>query len=121
MFTIETTIFMDRPQQEVFDFVTNPDNTPKWQSQVISSEYISEGPPGVGSINRSVSKFLGREINTTSEITVWDPPTNQVLMFPKGRSDLKLLQNIVQRERALRSPFKLRGILVVSSNLQRDW
>jgi carbon monoxide dehydrogenase subunit G len=40
----------------------------------VSSEWTSEGPVGVGSTQHSVDKFLGRNIESDSEITVWDPP-----------------------------------------------
>ncbi len=77
METIESTVFIKRPPQEVFDFVNNPAKTTRWQSQIVSAEWISDGPPGVGSKNRTVSRLLGREVETVGEITVWDPP-NQV-------------------------------------------
>ena len=84
MFTFDTTIFIDRPQQEVFDFVSNPANNTKWQSNFASSELTSEGPVGVGSTIRTVSRFLGREIEATAEITVWDPPNQFTFKLPKG-------------------------------------
>ena len=74
MFTFEKSLFINRPQQEVFDFVSNPANDSKWSSSTESSEWASEGPPGVGSTLRSVDKFLGRKIESTSEVTIWDPP-----------------------------------------------
>ena len=49
MFTIEKSIFINRPQQEVFDFTSDPANAHKWQSQVLSVEWSSESPHGVGS------------------------------------------------------------------------
>ena len=74
MFTIEKSIFIDRPQQEVFDYTSDPANHQKWQSQALSAEWSSEGPHGVGSNQRSVMRFLGRDIETNLQITVWDPP-----------------------------------------------
>jgi hypothetical protein len=74
MFTFEKSIFINRPQQELFDFVSNPANDAKWRPNAVSAEWISEGPVGVGSTQRSVGKLLGREIKSTSEVTVWNPP-----------------------------------------------
>ena len=74
MFTIEKSIFINRPQQEVFDYASDPVNAGKWQSQILSSEWSSESPHGVGSTQRGVTRFLGRDIESNSEITVWDPP-----------------------------------------------
>jgi carbon monoxide dehydrogenase subunit G len=70
----KTSIFINRPPQEVWDFVTNPANNSQWASNNESAEWTSEGPHGVGSTRRDVGKVLGRKIESTSEITAWDPP-----------------------------------------------
>lgn len=74
MFTFEKNYFIRRPQQEVFDFVSNPANNTQWQSTTEAAEWTSEGPPGVGSTYRSVVRFMGRKVESTEEITLWDPP-----------------------------------------------
>ncbi len=74
MFTIEKSIFINRSQQEVYDFTSDPANAHKWQGQVLSLEWSSESPHGVGSTQRAVARFLGRDIETNSQITVLDPP-----------------------------------------------
>ena len=74
MFTFERSIFINRPPQEVFDYMSDPGNDTDWRDSAVSSEWTSEGPPGVGSTLRSVDKLLGRKMESTSEITAWDPP-----------------------------------------------
>ncbi|MCH7611644.1 MAG: SRPBCC family protein [Chloroflexi bacterium] len=74
MFTFEKSIFINRPQQEVFDFVTDPANDAQWQGSTEVAEWTSQGPPGVGSTQRSVFRFWGRKIDSTLEVTIWDPP-----------------------------------------------
>ncbi len=74
MVIFEKSIFINRPPQQVWDFVTNPANDTKYSSIAESSEWVSEGPPGVGSTKRGVGKALGRKMEFTSEITIWDPP-----------------------------------------------
>ena len=74
MFTIEKTIVINRPEQEVFDFASNPANAHKWQSNLKSKKWTSEGPHGVDSTQRVVARFLGRDMEATNEYTVWDPP-----------------------------------------------
>ena len=71
-FTVTT--FIDCPPNQVFDFVTDPANGSKWQSSNLSSKWTSEGPVGVGSTYRSVSRMLGRDMEMDMEITEWDPP-----------------------------------------------
>ena len=75
MFMVERSIFINSPQQEVFNYTYDPANAHKWQSQVLSVEWSSEGPHGVGSTQRAVARFLGRDIETNSQITVVDPPS----------------------------------------------
>ncbi|HEY5669446.1 MAG TPA: SRPBCC family protein [Anaerolineales bacterium] len=84
MFTIEKSIFINRPQQEVFDYVSDAANVHKWQSQMISAEWSSEGPHGIGSTQRAVARFLGRSIEATSEITTWDPPNHHGFKVVSG-------------------------------------
>lgn len=61
MYSIEKSIFINRPQQEVFDFESDPANVHKWETQEISVEWSSEGPHGVGSTQSSITRFLGRD------------------------------------------------------------
>jgi uncharacterized membrane protein len=74
MYTFEKNIFINLPQQELFDYVTDPANDKKWRKSSVSGEWTSEGPVGVGSTQHSVDKFLGRNIESDSEVTIWDPP-----------------------------------------------
>jgi hypothetical protein len=71
-FTVTT--FINRPLQDVFDFTTNPANAPQWQSGSKSAKWLSDSPPGVGSVYQSVGKLLGRETKIDVEITEWNAP-----------------------------------------------
>ena len=84
-FTVITTI--DRPVQEVFDFMTNPANFAQWQSGTKSAKWASDGPVGVGSIFNSVGEMMGREMKMNLEITQWDPPI--VWGFKGGSGPMK--------------------------------
>ncbi|MGD8969484.1 MAG: SRPBCC family protein [Anaerolineae bacterium] len=74
MISFEKTVYIKRPRQEVFDFVSDPANDALYRKGARFSEWSSEGPVGVGSTMRTVDRFIGREVETTSEITIWDPP-----------------------------------------------
>ena len=74
MFTFSKSFIIDRQQQEVFEFITDPANDTKWRDSAVSSEWLTDGPVNVGSQLKSVDKMLGRKIESTSEITGWDPP-----------------------------------------------
>lgn len=74
MYKFSKSIVINRPQQEVFDFVTNLNNDSKWQSGIESVEQISAGPIGAGSTWRYRIKFMGRELEAEIELKSYDPP-----------------------------------------------
>ena len=73
MVKIETSMVINRPIEEVFAFLTNPENDLVWRSGVLESEQTSDGPMGVGTTARSVEQFLGRRIESTVEFTAYEP------------------------------------------------
>jgi uncharacterized membrane protein len=70
----EESVAIDRPQQEVWDFVDDPSNATMWQSNLEKFEQIDDGPRGVGTKFRGVTKVAGKRIEWTSEATEYDPP-----------------------------------------------
>jgi carbon monoxide dehydrogenase subunit G len=70
----EKSVLINRPQQEVWEFISDPATLSQWSSTAESAEWASEGPPGVGSNTREVGNVFGRRTESTSEVTVWDPP-----------------------------------------------
>ena len=80
----EHTVLIDRPIEEVFAFVTNPNNDSLWQAWTLETEQTSEGPLDVGSTLRSTAKMLGRRIEVTMEVTENDPPHRQCVRITSG-------------------------------------
>jgi carbon monoxide dehydrogenase subunit G len=74
VYKFQKSIFINRSQQDVFDFLTNPANLQKWATVVEFAEWTSTGTPGIGSTYKQVVKFLGRNSETVFEISSWDPP-----------------------------------------------
>lgn len=72
MIKAEHTITIDKPVEEVYAFTNDPDNTSKWQPGVISVKY-PEGEPVEGTQFVEVRKFMGREMETTLEVTALKP------------------------------------------------
>ncbi len=80
----EHTVVIERPIEEVFAFATDPDKASLWQSTSLGTEQTSEGPVGVGTTFRDTSKFLGRRIESTYEVTENDPPHRQCMRITSG-------------------------------------
>ena len=79
MAKLEAGITINRPVEEVFAFTSNPENEPLWRSELLEMEQTSEGPIGVGTTYREVMQFLGRRIESTAEITKYEP-NNMIAM-----------------------------------------
>jgi uncharacterized protein YndB with AHSA1/START domain len=65
-------VWINRPVEEVFEFATQPENEPLWNTGMQESEITSEGPLGVGTKVRSVSRVLGRSVESTWEVTEYE-------------------------------------------------
>ena len=70
---IEYAIEIERPLEEVFRFIANPENEPKWRAGLTASEVTSEGPVEAGSTGRRVQSFLGREMENDWAVTELTP------------------------------------------------
>jgi uncharacterized protein YndB with AHSA1/START domain len=71
---VEGNIVIDRPLEEVFDFVADERNEPRYNSQMTRAEKISPGPIGVGTQFHSVMTGLGGTADMTIEFTVFERP-----------------------------------------------
>jgi uncharacterized membrane protein len=73
MLKVETTVQIERPSEEVFAYISNFENNPKWQSGQLEAQFTSEGPLRVGSTYDQVAKFLGRRVVNTFEVLEYEP------------------------------------------------
>ena len=60
MAPVEGEIIINRPVQEVFDFVADERNEPRYNPRMLSVEQISDGPIGAGTRFRTKPKAIGR-------------------------------------------------------------
>ena len=97
MYTFEKSIIIKRPQQEVFEFVTNPANSTQWQRTTVSSEWTSDGSPGVGSKIKSVIKLFGRPIEAKLKLRTGNHTTRTVTKVPVAVSRLLVKCGLSQK------------------------
>jgi carbon monoxide dehydrogenase subunit G len=67
-------VFINRSQQDVFDFLSNPANFHRWMPMMQSAMWTSSGEPGVGTTGRGIMKMAGRELELLLEVAQWDEP-----------------------------------------------
>ena len=69
----EVTIHLNRPVQQVFAFLVDTSKLSTWQSNLIKSEPLTEGPLRMGSRFREVRRLGRRETEIQGEITAFEP------------------------------------------------
>jgi carbon monoxide dehydrogenase subunit G len=84
MARFEHTIEIDRPPAEVFAFVTQPANYPRWQPSLIEVRPHRNGQLRVGREVTEVRRFLGREIETTWTCVEHLPASRSTIESPDG-------------------------------------
>jgi hypothetical protein len=55
----EATVVIDRPIEEVFAFLADGENDPKFSPRVLEIAKTTDGPPGVGTVYASTVKDAG--------------------------------------------------------------
>lgn len=73
MIPFQTSITVNRPVDEVFQFVADPQNYPRWMSGLTKSEPLSPNPIRVGSQVRLVGKMGMWKFDGPMEITEYEP------------------------------------------------
>ena len=85
---VEATITIDRPRADVFDFVTNVANMPRWVSGVSSAALRTpEMGPGARFVCRYVSSLRPNEIEI--EVSAYDRPGLFGLRSARGPFDFE--------------------------------
>jgi len=74
MAPLVSTIEVDRAQQEVYSYVTDPSRFGEWQKNVVSGHMDDSGPLGVGTKCITTRRIGFAERPVTSQITSIDPP-----------------------------------------------
>jgi carbon monoxide dehydrogenase subunit G len=68
-------VVIDRPIAEVFAFLADGENDPKFSARVIEIAKTTDGPPGVGTIYASTVKDAGMKSKREFKLTEFEQPT----------------------------------------------
>jgi uncharacterized membrane protein len=69
----ELGVVIDRPVEKVFAYLTDVRNLPDWQASAEEAGWEGDGAVGVGSRMRERRLFMGRTIESTLEVTAFEP------------------------------------------------
>jgi uncharacterized protein YndB with AHSA1/START domain len=92
----EATTLIERPIEEVFAFLADGENDPKFSPRVLEIAKTTDGPPGVGTTYASTVKDAGVKTKREFKITEFEEPTRirwtevskNLVMAPEGGYDL---------------------------------
>jgi len=77
-------VFIAAPPEEVWSLISDLERGPEWSLVTLECKLTSEGPPGLGSTYRSLSRFVASRVTTEQEIVEWEPPRRMVSKVVKG-------------------------------------
>jgi carbon monoxide dehydrogenase subunit G len=90
-------ILIDKPIEEVFDFLANGENDKKFSPRVVEIKKTNPGSPAQGAIYASTVKDGGMKSKRRFELTVFERPnrirwhelTENAVVVPEGGYDLE--------------------------------
>ncbi len=90
------TVVIDRPIDEVFAFLADGENDPKFSSRVLEIAKQTDGPPGVGTVYASTVKDAGMKTKREFKLTEFEAPSKirwaeiskNLVTAPEGGYDL---------------------------------
>ena len=135
MATFENTVMIRRPTAEVFGFLADFENVPRWNYAIVETHKVSQGPVGLGTVYQQVRSVPSRS-EERFEVTAYNPPRQLEIQGQLGPFPSRLayaldavpegtrVTNSVQLE--LRGPGRLLGRVAVprvrdavTANLQK--
>ncbi len=69
MATIEVTAEIARPVHDVFAYMTDSNNRPKWDTNMVEMKQTSQGPKGVGTTYAGAYRMMGTQRAWTANLT----------------------------------------------------
>lgn len=84
MIDVTTTIEIARPTDEVFAFVADQTNAPRWQTGLHGVRRLTPGPIGVGSEHEFARRFAGREMTSRNRFVEFEPGRFVAFEIPNG-------------------------------------
>ena len=80
---IESSIWIARPPQEIWNYVTDWSNEIQWRKGVIEAKWTSDPPHGVGSTGLHIVEDVGE---VPWKVIEWEEPHNASWEFTSGRA-----------------------------------
>ena len=89
MIRFETGVVINRPIDEVFEFVSDVENNPLWQSSIVEGKQTSPGSLGVGTKIMTISSYFGLQIKSDWVVVEYEPNKKYVAKSISGRGEAR--------------------------------
>ena len=89
---VSGTVFIAASPAEVYAFLSEPTNVPRWQTGVVSSERTSPPPTAAGSTGRVVLEVMGQRV--TANTTVLEAIPDRRLALTTSVSGMSVLGSL---------------------------
>ena len=109
MFTRRVSAVIPRPVEDVFAFVEDARNRPRWDDSVDSEELTSPEPIGVGTTVRTTLRSMGREYVYPWEVVEHRPPSRMTIESTSGPFPTTLSYELSERDDATAVDFSVTG------------
>ena len=73
MISMEGSVEIDRPLEQVWKFLTSVDNASKWDTGILEARQTSSGPVGLGTTLEAVREMRGKQHTINVKVTEYDP------------------------------------------------
>jgi hypothetical protein len=94
MIEITASADVPRPAPELFAFVADMRNNPRWQQGQVSCEWTTPPPIAVGSRYDQRARFLGRDIVSTFEVTELVPDRRIRIRTVEGTMPMDITREV---------------------------
>lgn len=81
---IEISETIERPVEDVWAYLSDPEAIPEWSASTQEVEVLSDGGLKKGARVRSVDRLLGRSMEFVAEVSEYDPPNRLGLETVEG-------------------------------------
>ena len=106
---METSLVIDRPVADVWAYFEDPSNVPEWQGSVAEMHKDTEGPVRVGTRMTEVRNFMGKRMESTLEVTAYEPERRFDLQVIKGPIPFKIRHDFEDADGRTRVHFRGEG------------
>ena len=129
MIDVEKSINIQRPVEEVFNYVSNLTHSAEWQRGLTEVRRITEQPLGVGTRYALVRTFMGRKMEANNEITEFTPGVKVAFKTISGPIPLEASYQFETAEKGTKLTSKIemqpKGFVslaepLISASLQKD-